>query len=147
MKVQGFSCDKKILMSLWSLLAHLQNRVSVFWNSNFESMLLGKRKSCPWNHLHFLRKSDKRLLSPKQQKKKSETRFCRRKIAKDDNVKINVSKNITCAPFCSSKLVYFFKFSFWENQVLNFALIDEWNVNNSIEKVKVYFSIVFYDKD
>ena len=96
MKVQGFSCDKKILMSLWSLLAHLQNRVSVFWNSNFESMLLGKRKSCPWNHLHFLRKSDKRLLSPKQQKKKSETRFCRRKIAKDDNVKINVSKNITC---------------------------------------------------
>ena len=96
MKVQGFSCDKKILMSLWSLLAHLQNRVSVFWNSNFESMLLGKRKSCPWNQLHFLRKSDKRLLSPKQQKKKSETRFCRRKIAKDDNVKINVSKNITC---------------------------------------------------
>ena len=96
MKVQGFSSDKKILMSLWSLLAHLQNGVSVFWNSNFESMLLGKRKSCPWNQLHFLRKSDKRLLSPKQQKKKSETRFCRRKIAKDDNVKINVSKNITC---------------------------------------------------
>ena len=96
MKVQGFSSDKKILMSLWSLLAHLQNGVSVFWNSNFESILLGKRTSCPWNQLHFLRESDKRLLSPKQQKKKSETRFCRRKIAKDDNVKINVSKNITC---------------------------------------------------
>ena len=29
-KVQGFSSDKKILMSLLSLLFHLQNRVSVF---------------------------------------------------------------------------------------------------------------------
>ena len=37
--------------------------------------------------------------------------------------------------------------SFREKWVLRFALLDEWNVNNSIEKVKVYFSIVFYDKD
>ena len=30
---------------------------------------------------------------------------------------------------------------------LSFALLDKWNVKYSIEKVKVYFSIVFYDKD
>ena len=29
-KVQGFSSDRKILMSLLSVLFHLQNRVSVF---------------------------------------------------------------------------------------------------------------------
>ena len=34
-KVQGFSNDRKILMSLLSVLFHLQNRVSFFWNFNF----------------------------------------------------------------------------------------------------------------
>ena len=34
-KVQGFSSDRKILMLLLSVLFHLQNRVSVFWNFNF----------------------------------------------------------------------------------------------------------------
>ena len=142
MKVQGFSCDKKILMSLWSLLAHLQNRVSVFWNSNFESMLLGKRKSCPWNQLYFLRKSDKRLLSPKQQKKKSETRFCRRKIAKDERF-----QEYNLYTFLLFKASVFLQIFFLRKPSFKFCIIDEWNVNNSIEKVKVYFSIVFYDKD
>ena len=34
-KVHGFSSDKKILMPLLSVLFHLQNRVSFFWNFNF----------------------------------------------------------------------------------------------------------------
>ena len=51
------------------------------------------------------------------------------------------------APFCSSKLVYFFKFSFREKSVLSFALLDEWNVNNSIEKVKGDFWIVFHAEE
>ena len=53
---------------------------------------------------------------------------------------------IYLVPFCPSKLVHF-KFSFQEKQVLNFLLLDKWDVNNSIEKVKLYFSIVFYDED
>ena len=32
----------------------------------------------------------------KANQKKSETRFCRRKTAEDDNAKINVSPNIPC---------------------------------------------------
>ena len=47
-------------------------------------------------------------------------------------------------PFCPSQLVHFFKFSIQEKQD---TLLDKWNVNKSIEKVKVYFSIVFYDED
>ena len=31
-KVQGFPSDRKILMSLLSVLFHLQNHVSVFWD-------------------------------------------------------------------------------------------------------------------
>ena len=34
-KVQGFYSDRNILMSLLSLLSHLQNRVSAFLNFNF----------------------------------------------------------------------------------------------------------------
>ena len=34
-KVQEFSSDRKILMSLLSVLFHLQNRVSVFRNFSF----------------------------------------------------------------------------------------------------------------
>ena len=94
-KYKGFPVKRRYRCHCNHFLLIYKTR-SVFWNSNFKPTLLGKHTSCPWNQLHFLRKSDKRLLSPKQQKKKSETRFCRRKIAKDDNVKINVSKNITC---------------------------------------------------
>ena len=42
---------------------------------------------------------------------------------------------------------HFFKLSLWENQVLSFGPLDEWNVNNSIKQVKVDFSIVSYDED
>ena len=45
---------------------------------------------------------------------------------------------IYLVPFCSSKLVNFFKFSFRKKQVLSFPPLDKWNVHNSIEKVKVY---------
>ena len=34
-KVQGFSSDRRILKSLLSVLFHIQNHVSVFWNFNF----------------------------------------------------------------------------------------------------------------
>ena len=34
----------------------------------------------------------------------------------------------------------------WFN-ITTFALLDKWNVNNSIEKVKFYISIVFYDEN
>ena len=60
--------------------------------------------------------------------KKYETWFCRRKAAEDGDVKINVSLNITLTL-----------------NITSFALLDQWNENNSIEKVKVYFSLVFYE--
>ena len=65
-KVQEFSSDRKILMSLLSVLFHLQNHVSVFWNFNFKPRYLGKRSLCPRNQPHFWRNSDKSLLSPEQ---------------------------------------------------------------------------------
>ena len=46
--------------------------------------------------------------------------------------------------------LHFFRFSFREKRVLQFlvfALLDKWNVNNALEKVKVYLSIVFYNED
>ena len=64
--------------------------------------------------------------------KKSETWFCRRKTAEDGDVKINISLNITLTLTLN---------------ITSFALLDQWNENNSIEKVKVYFSLVFYDED
>ena len=39
--------------------------------------------------------------------------------------------------FYSSKLMHLLKFSFQEKRVLSFALRDQWNVKNSIEKAKV----------
>ena len=65
-KVQRFSSDRKILMSLLSVLFHLQKPVSVFWNFKFWPRYLGKRSLCLWNQPHFLRNSDKNLLSPKK---------------------------------------------------------------------------------
>ena len=66
-KVQGFSSDRKISMLLYSLPFHLKNCVSVFWNFNFQARYLGE---CSWNQPHFLRNSDKSLLSPAQKKLK-----------------------------------------------------------------------------
>ena len=67
-KVQGFSSDRKILMSLLSVLFPLQNRVFIFWNFSFYSRYLGKRSLCPWNQPHFLDNSDKNFLSPERNK-------------------------------------------------------------------------------
>ena len=65
-KVQGFSTDRKILISLILVLFHLQNPVSVFWNFSFSPKYLWKRSLCPWNQPHFLRNSVKSLLCPER---------------------------------------------------------------------------------
>ena len=125
-KVQGFSSDRKILMSLLSVLFHLQNRVSVFWNFNFQPRYLGKRSLCPWNQPHFRGNSVKAFYLPsKTNQKKSETRFCRRKIAEVNNAKIKFSPNIPCTFLM---LAHFFKLpfreiyfcdKFWERQLFS----------------------------
>ena len=55
---------------------------------------LGKHSLCPWNQPHFLRNSDKSILSPRQNK--SETWLCRQTTAEDNNHKRNISPNIPC---------------------------------------------------
>ena len=102
------------------MLLHLQNYVSVFLNFIFWPIYLGKRSLCLWNKPHFLRNSNKSLLSPHQNKLKSETRFCRRKTAEDDNANINVPQNIPCTFLLfkvSAFLQIFFlrKSKFWDN--------------------------------
>ena len=69
-KVQGFYSERKILMLLLSVIFYLQNFVSVFWNFNFWPIYLGKGSLRPWNQPHFLKNSDKSLLSPEQKKLK-----------------------------------------------------------------------------
>ena len=73
-KLQWFFSDIKILMSLLSLLFHLQTYLSIFWNFNFQPRYLRKRSLCQWNQPHFLRNSDKSLSSPKQNKIKDNLR-------------------------------------------------------------------------
>ena len=58
------------------------------------------------------------------------------------NIRGNKYIPVSPIPFCSSKLEHFFKFSFREKRLLIFALLNKQNVNNTIEKVKVYFSSV-----
>ena len=83
-KVQRFFSERKILKSLWSVLFHLQNHVSVFWNFDFEPKYFGKRPRCPWKQPYFLRNSIKVFYLPnKTILNKSEKRFCRRKTAED----------------------------------------------------------------
>ena len=40
-----------------------------FWNFHYGQRYLGKHISCSWNQSYFLMKSDKTLLSPKQNKR------------------------------------------------------------------------------
>ena len=141
-----FSRNRKIMLCLQSLLFHQQNWVLIFWRFYLELRFFGKYSLSPWNQTNFLMKSDKDLSPSKINKKKIKTWYCRQKTAEVGNVKINVSLNLPCT-FSSSKLVLSFKFSYREKRVLNFALLHKWNVNNSIEKVKVYFSILFYGED
>ena len=89
-------------------------------------------------------KSNKCLFSP--ERNKFWTWICVRKTVKADNVKKTFPR-IYLVSFFSSKLAHFLKFSFREKRDLNFVLIDKWNVNNSIEKVEVYFYIMFYEED
>ena len=88
-KVQCFSSEKKILMSLLSVLFHLQN--SVFGNFNFYPRYLGKHSLCLSNQPHFLTNSDKSFLSPAQK-----TRLCRQNAVEDNNAKISIFPNILC---------------------------------------------------
>ena len=90
-KVKCFSSEKKILMSLLSVLFHLQNQVSVFGNFNFYPRYLGKHSLCLSNQPHFLTNSDKSFLSPVQK-----TRLCRRNAVEDNNAKISIFPNILC---------------------------------------------------
>ena len=109
-KVQGFSSYRRILMSLLSVLFHLQNRVSVFWNFNFQPRYLGKRSLCLWNQPHFKRNSDKSLVSPKQNSLKEiwDT------VLEDNNAKIKVFPNIPCT-FLLVKATAFLQIFFPKN--------------------------------
>ena len=70
--------------------------VSQFFNQD----IWGKRSLCPWNQPHFLRNSDKSLISLDQNKlKEIWDTVCRRERAEHDNAKINVSANIPCTFF------------------------------------------------
>ena len=89
-----------------------------------------KRSLFPWNQPHFLKNSDKSHFWSKAIEKKSETRFCRRKTAEDDNAKINVSPNIPCTflLFKTSALPQVFfprKSKFWERQF--FSIANDWH--------------------
>ena len=65
-KVQGYSSDRKIFMSLLSVFYHLRSCVSEFRNFNFYPSYLWKPSLCSWNQSHLLRNSDKSLLSPER---------------------------------------------------------------------------------
>ena len=89
-KVEGFSSDRKIFISLLSVLFHLQNRFSQFFKILTFSQDIWENVHCPWNQPDFLRNSDKSPLSLKQNKLKEirDTVF---------NAKINVSPNMPCS--------------------------------------------------
>ena len=86
------------------------------------------------------------LPSKTNKEKKFKTRFCRRKTDGNDKVKINLFPNIPCT-FLFFKASVFLQILLPDKRVLGFTLLDKWGVNNSIGKVNVYFSIVFYDED
>ena len=130
---------------MWSLLFHLQNSFSVFWNFNVELPFLGKRSSCPWNQPHLLWNLIKSFYFPREKTKRNSRNDFRR-TAEDDDAKINVSLNIHCT-FLLFKASAFLQFFWWEKRFLSFAPRDKWNISNSIEQVKVYFSIAFYNED
>ena len=105
-KVQGFSRDMKILMSLLSVSFHLQKCVSVFWNFDFYPRYLGKHPLWSCNQSHFLRNSHKSL---------------RHSLVDERQLKTLIPKKLSpiwLLPFCSSKPVHFFKFPFRETEFL-----------------------------
>ena len=96
-KVQGFSSDRKILMSMSSVLFHLQNCVTVFEILIFSQDI--------WGDVHYVREINlislgtllKAFYLPnKTTWKKSETRFCRRKTPENNNAKINIFQHLPC---------------------------------------------------
>ena len=98
-KVQRFSGDRKILMSMLSVLFHLQNRVSVFEILIFSQDIWGDVHYVPEINLISLWTQLKAFYLPnKTTWKKSETRFCRRKTPEDNNAIIAVP-NIPCTFF------------------------------------------------
>ena len=111
-KVQGSSSNRKVLMSLLSVLFHLQNIVS-FLKFQFLAKIFGETFSIRYvPEINLISKAPlikAFYLSSKTNFSKSETQLCRRKTAEDNNAKVNFSPNIR-----SSKLLHFFKFSFQE---------------------------------
>ena len=63
-KVQGFSSDRKILMSLLSVLFHLQNNVSVFLILIFSQEIWGNVRHVPEINLISLRTLTKAFYLP-----------------------------------------------------------------------------------
>ena len=106
-------------------------RVSVFEILTFSQDI--------WRNVHYVREIKliskgipiKAFYPPsKANQKKSETRFCRRKTAKEDNAKIIVSPNIPCTfmLFKASLFLQIFfprKSKFWELQF--FFIVNVWN--------------------
>ena len=87
-KVQVFFNDRKMLLSLLSLLFEISTFSQDIWG-NIHCV-------CKINLISYGTLIKALYLPSKTNLKKSETQFCRRKTAKDGNVKINVSSNIPC---------------------------------------------------
>ena len=96
-KVQGFSSDRKILMSLLSLL-FIYKTVSQFSEVLILAKIFRETFIMSLKSTSFLKELWKKPfpLPSKTNQEKSETRFCRRKTTKDNNAKINVSPNTPC---------------------------------------------------
>ena len=95
-KIQAFSRDRKVLMSLLSVLFHLQSCVSVFLNFNFSQDIWGNVHVPEINLISQGTLIKAFYLPRKTMQKKFERWFCRRKTEEDYNTKISVSSNMPC---------------------------------------------------
>ena len=135
-KVQGCSSNRKIL-----IIALSSTRQSPF----FEILILSRDFWGNVYHVHEINLiSSWNLIKAFWQIKRNWRHGFADERQLKTIVKINVFTNILWT-FLLFKARHFFQFSFREKRVLSFPLLDKWNVHNSIEMVKVYFSIVFYD--
>ena len=95
---KGFSSDRKILMSLLSVLFH-PLKPPIF----FKEMLIMSQKSTSF---------PKELWKPFISRAKQIKRNLRHALVDEWQLKTIMFLQIYLVPFCSSKLVHFFKFSF-----------------------------------
>ena len=91
-----------------------------------------------WGNVCFVTEINlnKSLLSSEQNnlKKKSETRFCRRKAAEDNNAKIKVFPNIACS-FLLVKASAFLQISFPRNLLFRYVLRTSVFLNSKFLKI------------